>query len=131
MEYEPDYVTLSTDNIVVSACQGLVENDGDYCAYCLKIENNSDTPIQLLGKDLSLTDENGNSLIFTDHTFKGEILDLYPGEYFEFEDVMPVNTGSAVLYGTCRIIKANHLQDIKIPVLELFSNKNASSVVFN
>jgi len=124
-DFEPDYVTLTTDNIVVSACQALFKEDDNCCGYMLKIENNSDEKIQVLGKDLNLTDEKGNNYISGERTFNGEILELNPGEYFEFEDFMPLVSGSAVLYGTCRIIRepANRIQDIKIPALQLFSNK--------
>lgn len=123
--FEPDFVTLDTDNIVISACQALHEDDGDLCGYYMRIENNSNDKIQILGKDLSLTDDKGNSYLQSEQGFKGEILELNPGEYFEFEDLMPVHSASAVLYGTCRIVKEklNQVKDIKIPALELFSNK--------
>ena len=125
-DFEPDYVTLTTDNIAVSACQALLEDEDGLCAYMLKIENNSDAKIQILGKDLNLTDEKGNNYLSSSPTFHGEILELNPGEYFEFEDCMPLLASSAVLYGTCRIIKeaANRVEDIKIPVLQVFSNKS-------
>ena len=129
MDFDTDYVTLTTDNIEISACQALLEDDDDFCAYYLKIENNSDAPICVLGKDFNLTDDKGNSTVAVDHTFKGEILELNPGEYFEYEDMMPVKSASAVLYGTCRIIKANRTQDIKIPALELFTNKTMASIL--
>lgn len=124
-EFEPDYVTLTTDNIAVSACQALLEEDDGLCAYLLKIENNSNDRIQILSKDLNLTDEKGNNRFAFEPTFNGEILELEPGEYFEFEDYMPLGEGSAVLYGTCRIIKepSNLIEDIKIPALQIFSNK--------
>ena len=124
-DFEPDYVTLTTDNIAVSACQGFFEEDDGLCAYLLKIENNSNDKIQILSKDLSLTDEKGNNRFAFEPTFNGEILELEPGEYFEFEDYMPLEEGSAVLYGTCRIIKepSNRIEDIKIPALQIFSNK--------
>jgi len=130
-DFEPDYVTLTTDNIAVSACQALLEEDDGLCAYMLKIENNSDTKIQILSKDLNLTDEKGNNYLSFEPTFHGEILELNPGEYFEFEDCMPIETGSAVLYGTCRIIKesVNRVQDIKIPALQIFSNKTSTFIL--
>ena len=124
MEFEPDYVTLTTDNIQISACQALFDDEDDFCGYYLKIENNSDAPIVILGKDFNLTDENGNNHFSSDHTFGGEILELNPGEYFEFEDTLELNTNSGVLYGTCQISKQpNDVQSIKIPALQLFSNK--------
>ena len=124
-DFEPDYVTLTTDNIAISACQALLEENEGLCAYMLKIENNSNDKIQILSKDLSLTDDKGNNRFAFEPTFNGEILELNPGEYFEFEDYMPLNEGSAVLYGTCRIIKepSNLIEDIKIPALQIFSNK--------
>ena len=131
-DFETDYVTLTTDNIAVSACQALMEEDDDLCAYMLKIENNSNEKIQILGKNLNVTDDKGNHCFCFEPTFHGEILELYPGEYFEFEDYMPLQAGCAVLYGTCRIIKepTNCVQDIKIPALQLFSNKVSKSVSF-
>lgn len=124
MEFEPDYVTLTTDNIEISACQALLEDENDVCGYYLKIENNSDEPIVVLGKDLNLTDDKGNNHASFDRTFNGEILSLNPGEYFEFEDVLPLSANCGVLYGTCQIAKAqNKVENIKIPALELFTNK--------
>ncbi|MBP5615128.1 MAG: ApaG domain [Alphaproteobacteria bacterium] len=129
MDFEPQYVSLTTDRIEICASQAFTDED-DCCAYYLKIENNSDAPIMVLGKDLNITDTQGHHFVTSDHTFKGEILELNPGEYFEFEDMMPTLPGTAVLYGTCRIIKENRAQDIKIPALELVSSQN-SAVVFN
>ena len=127
LDFDLDYVTLTTDNIAVSACQALIKED-NVCAYVLKIENNSDSKIQILGKDLNLTDEKGNNYMPLEQTFNGEILELNPGEYFEFEDSMPLKSSSAVLYGTCRIIKepSNAVQDIRIPALQVFSNKTST-----
>jgi len=131
MNFEPDYVTLTTNGIAVSACQAFLEQDDDVCGYLLKIENNSDSTIQVLGKDLNLTDDKGNNYVSAEPTFHGEILELNPGEYFEFEDVMPALSHCAVLYGTCRIMqgKNNLVQDIKIPVLQLTANHYSSSVL--
>ena len=103
MDFEPQYVSLTTDRIEICASQAVTDED-DCCTYYLKIENNSDAPIMVLGKDLNITDTQGHHFVTSDHTFKGEILELNPGEYFEFEDMMPTLPGTAVLYGTCRII---------------------------
>ncbi|HCU58887.1 MAG TPA: hypothetical protein DIC64_02785 [Alphaproteobacteria bacterium] len=129
--FEPEFVTLDTDNIVISACQALLEDSSDLCGYYMRIENNSNDKIQVLGKNLNLTDDRGNSYLQSENGFKGEILELNPGEYFEFEDLMPVHSSSAVLYGTCRIVKEklNQVKDIKIPALELFSNKSIPVVL--
>ena len=129
--FEPDFVTTNTDNIVISACQALMEDDS-LCGYYLKIENNSNDKIQILGQNFNLTDYKGNHYLKSEQGFKGEIPELNPGEYFEFEDIMPVSSSYAVLYGTCRIIKEslNQVKDIKIPALELFSNK-PDTVILN
>ncbi len=130
MDFEPDYVTLATDNIVVSACQELLDDDDSLCAYYLKIENNSDEPIQILGKDFNLTDAKGNNYTSFDRTFDGEILSLNPGEYFEFEDTLPAMADCSVLYGTCQIAQAqNQIKNIRIPNLQLYSNKKCAVVL--
>ena len=129
--FEPDFVTLDTDNIVISACQCLGETDDGLCAYYLRIENNSPDRIQILGKDFNLTDDRGNSYLQSETGFHGEILELNPGEYFEFEDMMPISSNTAVLYGTCRIVDEGlkQVRNIKIPALELFANSSLSSVL--
>ena len=54
MDFEPEYVTTQTDDIVISACQAFLEEDeADGCGYYLRIENNSDDRIQILGKDFN------------------------------------------------------------------------------
>ena len=51
---EPEYITSQTDDIVISACPVLVEENRRTQAflwgYYLRIENNSAKKIQLLGK---------------------------------------------------------------------------------
>lgn len=129
--FEPDFVTLNTDDIVISACQCLDQEDDGVCAYYLRIENNSADKIQILGKDFNLTDDHGNSYIQSETGFHGEILELNPGEYFEFEDMMPISSNTAVLYGTCRIAEKGlkRIKNIKIPALELCANKSVLSVL--
>ena len=131
IDFDADFLTLTTDDISVSACQSLLEEEDGVCTYCLKIENNSDDKIRVLGKDLSLTDEKGNFYAPSEKSFHGEILELNPGEYFEFEDYLPLLGQTAVLYGTCHIIKeqTNKVEDIKIPLLQIFSNQSVPSVL--
>lgn len=128
--FEPDYVTYQYDGITISACQSLIDEDG-VCGYYLKIENDSSEKIQLIGKDFKITDSKGN--LYTDLSmgFKGELPELEPGEYFEFENKACFHDCSAVLYGSCRIIRSNkkQTQDIKIPALELFLNEPVSSTL--
>ncbi len=123
MDFEPDFVMIDTDNIVVSACQSACEDD-ELCNFCLRIENNSADKIQILSKNLNITDQFGNQYTDYELGFNGEIPELEPGEYFEFEDCARLKTTLAVLYGTCRIKDQtqNTIKDIQVPVLELFSS---------
>lgn len=133
MDFEPDYVTSQTDDIVISACQAFLDEEQDAslaCGYYLRIENNSDDKIQILGKDFSITDDKGNNFYDNTEGFKGEIPELEPGEYFEFETLAPLSSAQAVLYGTCKIVKEkyNQIQNIKIPAVTLVgSQKFAAS----
>lgn len=122
--FEPDFVVRQTNDIAVFACQASNEDDGA-CGYYLRIENNSKDKIQLLSKNFSFTDDQGNRYFDFGQGFKGELPELNPGEYFEFENMTPSFAGSAVLYGSCRIVKErnNQVEDIQLPALELFSNQ--------
>ena len=123
--FEPDFVTSDTHDIVISACQAMMEDESGLCGYYMRIENNSDDKIQLLSKNFNITDDQGNRYFDFGFGFKGELPELNPGEYFEFENVAPAFAGSAVLYGSCRIVKEknNQVEDIALPALELFSNQ--------
>ncbi len=125
MNFDNEYVTSQTDDIIISACQAYLEDEEDNaCAYYLRIENNSDVKIQILSKDFNITDDKGNSYLENGVGFNGEIPELEPGEYFEFSDSAPLNASFAVLYGSCRIVKEkdNQVQDIKIPAVNLIGN---------
>ncbi len=125
MDFDIEYVTAQTDDIVISACQAFLEEDeADSCSYYLRIENNSDEKIQILGKDFNFTDDRGNSFCDNAPGFKGEIPELEPGEYFEFASSAPVKSAMAVLYGSCRIVKEeqNLVKDIKIPAVQLIGS---------
>ena len=64
---EPEYVTSQTDDIVISACPTLVEENRRaqefLWGYYLRIENNSAKKIQLLGKNWNVTDSFGNRFL--------------------------------------------------------------------
>lgn len=126
MDFDVDYVTTQTDDIVVSACQAFLEDEDDSnaCSYYLRIENNSSDKIQILGKNFNITDDRGNCYCDNAAGFKGEIPELEPGEYFEFADTKPLHSAYAVLYGSCRIIRENlnQIKDIKIPAVPLIGN---------
>ena len=99
-----DYSTMQTGDIMVSACQELLEGNEsrhELWGYMLRIENNSNERIRLLAKDLCITDENGNSRCLP--------------------------SAAAVIYGYCKAltIKGKELK-IKLPVINLSSSKNSS-----
>ena len=126
-----DYSTMQTGDIIVSACQELLEENEsrqELWGYVLRIENNSDERIHLLAKDLCITDEKGNSRYLPSLGFNGEFPDLEPGECFEFEDTAQLDGAAAVLYGYCKALttKGKELK-IKLPVLSLSSSKNSSA----
>jgi uncharacterized protein affecting Mg2+/Co2+ transport len=125
MDFETDYVTTQTDNIVISACQAFLEEDEENaCGYYLRIENNSDDRIQLLGKNFNITDDRGNSYYDNTTGFKGELPELEPGEYFEFSTSAPMFAAQAVLYGSFQIMneRQNQIKSIKIPPVSLIGN---------
>ncbi len=132
MNFENEYVTSQTDDILISACQAYFDDqDDNACSYYLRIENNSNDKIQILSKEFNITDDRGNSYLENGLGFNGEIPELEPGEYFEFSDSAPINSAYAVLYGTCRIVKekCNQIKDIKIPAVNLIGNINCDSSV--
>lgn len=125
-----DYSTMQTGDIMVSACQELLEENEsrqELWVYVLRIENNSNERIRLLTKDLCITDEKGNSRCLLSFGFNGELPDLEPGECFEFEDTAQLNGAAAVLYGYCKALttKGKELK-IKLPVLNLSSSKSSA-----
>lgn len=119
MFFEPEYVAAQTDGIEIFACQASLEDTE--CAYYLRIENNSVEKIQVLGKNFCITDEQGNNFYTDEIGFKGEIPELSPGEYFEFEAMAPSCLKLGVLYGSCRVARGKKgiVQNIKIPTLTI------------
>ena len=118
-----DVVTAQTGDIFVSAFQEPLEADGEHrqlWGYCLRIENNSDERIRLLKKDFCITDSNGHNYFANEYGFHGELPDLEPGEYFEFEDTIFLQAQAAVLYGAC-VAQTSDGREIKIklPVMPL------------
>jgi len=121
-ENEP--VVASSDDIVITACPTLVEENratqeflwGYFC-----IENNSSERIQLVGKSWNITDDKGNRFCDDSAGFKGEIPELEPGESFEFTSLAPLTSPHAVFYGSCRIRKEGRTEskDIKIPTFTM------------
>lgn len=129
-----EFNTEQTGDILVSAYQELVDSDysnDEVWSYCLRIENNSNERIRLMKKNLCLTDEKGNSHYDISDGFNGELPDLEPGEYFEFEDTAKVVGNATVLYGSCFAItnKGKELK-IKLPVINLSSSNVISNLEF-
>lgn len=134
---DPDFVTAQTDDIVISACPMLLEEDKAgrefLWGYYMRIENNSGDKIHLLGKNWNITDERGNSFCDDSAGFKGEIPELEPGEYFEFSSMTPVNSPNAVFYGSCKIMdeKKRVVKEVRIPTFALSARPEPSSAVLN
>lgn len=129
MYYSDEFAVVQNDGIVISAYQELLNEKvaGDeFCwGYYLRIENNSNDKISLLGKNISVTDIRGRSVSVNYDGFNGEAPVLEPGEVFEFEDYATSKT-SAVLCGSCKISSNsnNQIKNIEIPVLSLIANDN-------
>lgn len=134
MFYEEDFLTAQDGGIVISAYQELLDekaSNDEFCwGYYLRIENNSDNTISLLGKNISITDMRGRAISMAYDGFNGQAPVLKPGEVFEFEDYATSRT-SAVLCGSCRIVTENNKQikDITLPVLSLIANDNIKRVL--
>ncbi|MBQ8672156.1 MAG: ApaG domain [Alphaproteobacteria bacterium] len=115
-------LTAETDDITVCAYKEQLDSDDErrsLWGYCLRIENNSDQRIRLLKKDFCLTDSAGNNVYDLSDGFNGELPDLEPGEYFEYEDTAIVDRDT-VLYGACVAqTETGRRLNIKLPVLQL------------
>ncbi len=127
-----DYTSVQSGDIVVSVCPELLDKDNfqtKLWGYCLRIENNSGERIRLMKKNLCLTDNQGNSYCSVSLGFNGELPDLEPGEFFEFEDTTSVRSDAAVLYGFCDAIttKGKELK-INLPLIELSSSSDFNCV---
>lgn len=117
-----------TGNIKVFAYPELLDEDSQkrrIWAYCLRIENNSDEPITLTQKKLCLTDECGNNFYDYSAGFNGELPDLQPGEYFEYEETAQTSGLSAVLYGFCSAVTSKGKKfEINIPAMNLGAERS-------
>lgn len=129
-----DFYTAQHNGIIISAYQELLDEkaaDGGFCwGYYLRIENNSNDRISLLGRKISVTDTKGRLVSVNFSGFNGETPELAPGEFFEFEDYTTSKT-SAVLCGSCQICeqKNRQLRDIELPILSLVANDNSERVL--
>ncbi len=134
MQNTQEMVTLQSDGLLITAASELVDTRSlakgkeFLWGYYFCIENTSDEPVTLVGKDWNITDSLGNS--FSDSTpgFQGEIPVLEPGEYYEFCSQAPLNAESAVFYGSCKVLRAGQklAQKVKLPILQFNAGKNLS-----
>ena len=127
MQENFEYSASETNNITVFAYPELIgvdDNQRRLWGYVLRIENNSEEPIVLTDKNLYLVDETGNSFCDSSKGFHGELPDLQPGEYFEYEETTRTDGLSAVLYGFCSAVTAKGKKlKISLPVMNLTCEK--------
>jgi len=117
-----DWFVSNTGNISVFASQELIDGDSQHKLWgcLLRIENNSDEPITLLKKNFCLTDEKGANYYDYSDGFNGELPDLQPGEYFEYEQTAATSGLSAIFYGFCSAVTAKGKQlKINLPIIDL------------
>ena len=125
---------VNSNDIMVSAYPELIDGDNsnnELWGFCIRFENNSNERIRLTKRDLCITDKCGNSKTLPCFGFNGELPDLEPGEYFEFEDTAQT-AGEAVIYGSCSAIttKGKELK-IKLPVINLSSRNSYQNLLFS
>lgn len=120
---EADYYTEQTGDIAIEAYPEQLDNENtgrELWAYCLRIENNSNKRICLVKKNFCITDSRGNNQYDLTQGFNGELPDLEPGEYFEYEDTATFEGNAAVLYGFCEAIDDDgKTLKIKLPLMQL------------
>ncbi|MBR1601751.1 MAG: ApaG domain [Alphaproteobacteria bacterium] len=120
---EIDYFSEQTEDITVEAFpeQLDTENSGrELWAFCLRIENNSDKRICLTKQNFCITDSYGHNQYYSAVGFNGELPDLEPGEYFEYEDTATFEGNAAVLYGFCEAVNSEGTPlKIKLPLMQL------------
>ena len=118
-----DYVTEVTGDILVSAFPEQLDcslSSRALWGYCLRIENNSNKRIRLIRKNFCFTNESGKCCYDLSQGFNGEMPDVEPGEFFEYEDTAIIEGNVAVLYGSCFAVDENGCEiEIKIPLLQL------------
>ena len=120
---EEIYYSATTGDFLISAYREILDTTNDnraLWAYFLRIENNSDKPVCLIKKNLCITDNTGRNFYDCENGFQGELPDLQPGEYFDFEDTTVIDGQAAVLYGSCTALTDDGEKiNIKIPLISL------------
>lgn len=127
--------SAETGGIMVVACRECLDCDESRRSlwnYVLRIENNSQQRIRLLKKDFCITDCTGRSYYEMGEGFHGELPDLEPGEYFEYEDTAVTDGQAAVLYGSCAARnEKGQLINIKLPLVDLSNNDYADKFILS
>lgn len=128
-----DFVTEQTNGIVITAYNELLDEraaDNAFCwGYYLRIENNSENKISLLGHKISVTDARGCTVSVASEGFGGELPEIAPGEVFEFEDYA-TSKASAVLCGSCKIYDGTHqIRNIRMPVMSLIAGNDEQRIL--
>lgn len=130
-----DIATAETQNIMVSVCRELLDTDTAHnklWGYYLRIENNSADSITLTGKNLYITDNLGQSRCDISAGFHGEIPNLEPGEYFEFEDMTDIKADTAVLYGFCKAVSKSGTEfHIALPPIQLSDDLDSRPKIYH
>lgn len=120
---DADYFWAESGDIAVEAYPEHIDgelNGRELWSFCLRIENNSDKRICLLKKNFCITDSSGTTQYNYSQGFHGELPDLEPGEYYEYEDTAEFEGNAAVLYGFCEAIDANgNIIKIDMPLMQL------------
>jgi len=128
-DYTDCFVAQSGDFAVFAYPELLdgAETANELWAYCLRVENNSNKKIKLLKRDFCITDCFGQNFFDSGCGFHGELPDLEPGEYFDFEDTAIIRGKAAVLYGSCLAEdEEGKCFKIKLPIMQLNSTLSAS-----
>lgn len=136
-DFDDDMQTSVTDDIAISACPVLVEEETQdeeiLWGYYLCIENNSSHKIHVVGKNWNISDDRGNLFCDDSMGFKGEIPELEPGECFEFTSTAPIKSPNAVFYGSCKIMDESGqiTKDIRVPTFSLSALKDSYCATIN
>ncbi len=125
MDYENEIYIKETEGVKVSFCQ--IEDEDNFNAYYMCVENLSKQKLKLLGKDWKVTDAKGNVYSDASVGFKGELVELEAGEMYEMTAPLPIDTNMSVLYGNCKVELGDAKKDIPIPTF-MMSNNNLSKV---
>lgn len=127
MYCDMQYDECVDSDVVVSAYLQLSNEpvcDGSFCwDYSLRFENNSDSNIILLSKNLSVIDATGKITSVDYQGFRGQLPQLVPGDDFE-DDGYVTAKSSALLKGSCKIQIGDKIKDIELPVFSLIANDN-------